>query len=134
MNRGGNLGLMDGFGQFFMDNFESKINPIFNTLSLLYLLASQTVLIIMTKDISYMIAQAVLVYVEAFFVYLIIIEHSNSCNFITSEQNFLYSISLLRIRDNLQKNKQIYDRYCCFILAMMLTISIYMAAIQSPNL
>jgi hypothetical protein len=117
-----------------MDNFESRINPIFNTLSLLYLLSSQTGLIIMTKDSSLMIAQCVLVYIEAFFVYLIIVEHSNSCNLITSENNFLYSLSLLRIRDNLQKNKRIYDRYCCFILTFMLVISLYMAAIQSPNI
>jgi hypothetical protein len=48
--RGNGGRLIDGFGVFFMDNFESKINPIFNTLSLLYLLSSQTGLIIMTKD------------------------------------------------------------------------------------
>ena len=116
-----------------MDNFEAKINPIFNSMSLLYLLASQTGLIIMTSSNSYMIAQCVLVYIEAFFVYLIIVEHSNSCNLITSEQNFLYTFSLLRFRDNLQKNKRIYDRYCCLILVMMLVISLYMAAIRAPN-
>ena len=74
-----------------------------------------------------------MVYIEAFFVYLIILEHSNSCSLITSEQNFMYSLSMLRIRDNLQKNKRIYDRFCCFVLAFMLIISLYMASIRSPG-
>ncbi len=57
LNRGGNGGgLMEGFGQFFMDNFEAKINPIFNTISLLYLLSSQTGLIILSFNNPYMIA------------------------------------------------------------------------------
>ena len=104
---------MDRFGQFFVKNFETKTNPIFNSIALLYLISSETGLIIMTANNinGYMIAQAVLIYIECFLIYLfIIIENKQAINIDSEQHNCMYSFTLLKLRDAVQANKPFYNR------------------------